>query len=105
MEPVKLQSTLKRLMEERQISIRSLSKKTGVPHTTISFWLRRGGGGKPEHIRAVARFFGVSMETLLFGEDAQAITFENVATQEMFEGWLHVVIKKAIRGKKRGEDL
>lgn len=102
MQEMKLQTVLKNLMAAKNISsLRDLAKKTGVPHSTIASYLRGGGSGKPEHILALAKFFSCSMEYLLFGKDDRPTTFTDVATEEIFDGWLQVTVRKAILNKRK----
>ncbi len=101
MSELKLRLTLKKFIEERKISLRDLAKRTGVPQPTLSSYLAGAGTGKPEHIRALAKFFGVSMEVLLFGVDDRPPTLEDVLTEEVFQGWLRVKIERAIPNKRK----
>lgn len=101
MQALKLQFVLKNLMTSQKISLRDLAKKTGVPHSTIASYLRGGGSGKPEHILALSKFFSCSMEYLLFGKDEREPSFSEVATDELFDGWLQVTIRKAILNKRK----
>lgn len=99
---LKLDVTLKRLMEEKNIKgVRQLSRDTGIPQATLSGFLNGGSFKKPGHILTLARFFSVSMEYLLFGEDKREPTLAEIATEELFEGWLHITVNKAIKGKRR----
>lgn len=101
MSQLKLDQTLKKLMADRQIKVRELARETGVPQATISGFLSGGGVSKPVHIRTLAKFFGVSMEYLLFSEDEREPALSEVATEEFFDGWLRVTIHKAIKGRRK----
>ncbi|MBX2996312.1 MAG: helix-turn-helix domain-containing protein [Bdellovibrionaceae bacterium] len=103
---LKLAHTLKALMDAhgpKGIKVSELARVTGVPQATISGYLAGSGAGvnKPTHIRTLAKFFGVSMEYLLFGEDDREPTLSEIAKEELFEGWLHVTINKAIKGRRK----
>lgn len=98
---MELKSSLRRLMKERSISIRRLGEATGVPPSTIKTWLTGASPRSLEDVRAVARYFGVSMEFLVFGEtDAAPQSLQELPLEEVFSGWLRVDIKRAIPLKK-----
>lgn len=101
MKRAKLDKVLKALMKERQISAAELSRSTGIPAATLSSLTSGGQSQKPEHLLALARYFGVSIETLLFGEDDRPPTLDDVLTDGLFDGWLRVRIEKAIPGRKK----
>ena len=101
MENLKLHIILKKLIAEKGITLRQLTKETGVPQATLSSYLAKGGTSKPEHIRALANYFGCSMEWLLFGEDTRKPTLDEVLTEGVFEGWLKVKIERAIPNKRK----
>ena len=100
---LKLGIILKQLIKERGVTLRSLSKQTNVPQSSISGFLAGSGTSKPEHIRSLAKYFGVSMEFLLFGEDEKPPSLEEVLTEDLFSGLLKVAIKKAIPNKRKSE--
>lgn len=104
MEELQLAKILGRLIEKRKMSLRDLAKETGVPQATLSSYLSGGRSGKPEHVLALSRFFGCSMEFLLFGHDERKPTLEEVLTEPVFEGWLKVKIEKAVPNRRRGDD-
>lgn len=101
MEKLRLASILKELINNRDITLRELSKQTKVPQPTLSSYLAGAGSSKPQHIRALAKFFGVSMEFLLFGEDDRPPTLEEVLTEHVFDGWLRVKVERAIPNRRK----
>lgn len=101
MSQLQLAKILKGLMDARKIKVRELARATGVPQATISGFLSGGGVSKPVHIRTLAKFFCVSMEFLLFGEDDREPTLSEIDTEEFFDGWLRVTIHKAIKGRRK----
>lgn len=98
---LKLDIILKRLISEKGITLRQLAKETGVPQATLSSYLAKGGTSKPEHIHALAKFFGCSMEVLLFGQDTRSPSLDEVLTEGVFEGWLKVRIERAIPNQRK----
>lgn len=59
----------KLLMKERGVTLRVISKVTGVPTSTLSEWTAGRDPKLGEPIMKVARFFGVSLEFLVTGHD------------------------------------
>lgn len=88
-------------MKQRSVTTRALAKATGVPQSTVSAFCAGRSSQKPEHLLAMARFFGISLEHLIFGEDQQPATLESVLTEEVFSGWIKLRVERAIPNKKR----
>lgn len=101
MKKLRLKEVLKKLLADRGISARELSRATGVPQSNLSSLLSGRGTNKPEQIQAIAEYFGISMEFLLFGESQSTPTLQELLTEEVFEGWLKVKIERAIPQKKK----
>lgn len=98
----KLSKVLKALIENRDISARELSRATKVPQATITSFLSGRSSNKPEHLLAIATYFDVSLEYLLFGEDREREPgLSELLTEGVFDGWLRVKIERAIPGKKK----
>jgi transcriptional regulator with XRE-family HTH domain len=69
---------LKRLMKERGVTARVLSKATAIPASTISEW---SGGREPklsEPVVKLARFFGVTLEFLVMGKEQEEVLVEQL---------------------------
>jgi len=98
---VKLDKTLSQLLSEHSLSAREVARKTGIPQSTFNNFLSGRGPHKPEQILAIAKYFNVSMELLLFGEDDRPPTLNDVLTEGLFEGWLKVKIERAIPNTKK----
>lgn len=100
---MKLSQTLKALLEQRGMTVRDLGRHVKLPESTIKTWLRGANPRSMEDVRACARFFDVSLEYLLFGEeDAPPRTLQELPLEEVFDGWLRVKVQRAvnIRPKK-----
>lgn len=101
MKKAKLDKVLKALLKDRGIKASDLSKKTGIPGATLSSLLNGGQTQRPEHLLVLIQFFGVSIEFLLFEEDNQKPSLDDVFTEGIFEGWLKVKIERTIPNKIR----
>jgi transcriptional regulator with XRE-family HTH domain len=104
MEKLKLHIVLKRLIEDRDLTLRELSRATKIPEPTLSGYMNGAEPGKINHIRILARFFGISMETLLYGQDDRPPTLEDVLTEQIFSGWLRVKIERAIPDRRKSDE-
>lgn len=103
MSEFKLKHVLKRIMAERGLTVRALSKECGVPLGTLSNYLAGGSSSKPEHLRAISRFLGISIEKLCFDEDdLKDPGFNTAMLEDLFSGWLKVNIQRVIPEKKKG---
>lgn len=101
MKKAKLDKTLQKLMHDRGVSTRVLAKASGVPQSTISAMCAGRSSQKPENLLALSKFFGVSLEYLLFGEDDSAPTLASILSEEVFAGYLKVKIERLIPDKKK----
>lgn len=77
-----LASNLDRLLKSRRIGIRELSKGSGVPASTISKWISSNQEPKASALLRVAKFLGVSMESLLDDTPKQ-----NPANDELYRAF------------------
>lgn len=60
---------LDNLMEARKINKNILSKESGIPYTTIDGLYKKGyENTKLSTIRKLSKYFGVTMDYLIFGE-------------------------------------
>jgi transcriptional regulator with XRE-family HTH domain len=92
---------LKKLIADKGITLRALSRATAVPQSTLSSYLAGGAPAKPEHILALSEYFSVTMEFLLFNKKSKSPTLEELLTEDVFEGWLRVKIERAIPNKRK----
>lgn len=71
--------TLKRLMRERGITPKALSRATGIPSSTLSEW---SAGREPrlgDQLIRLSRFLGVSIEYLATGKSPDLEPLEELA--------------------------
>lgn len=101
MSKLRLHQNLKDLIAERGVSAREVARACGIPQSTLTSILSGRGRHNPHQLLALCRYFGVSMEALLFEESERPPTLEEVFTVPVFEGWLKVNVEKAIPGKKK----
>lgn len=85
---------MKELLKERGISLRELSKRSGVPVSTLSEWSSNREPKSPTQTRKVAQALGVSMHYLIFGEDDVQEPLQKLLKEDLFSGTFEISIKK-----------
>lgn len=93
-----LAEVLRRLLDDRGISIQELARKSGVPKTNISTWLQ-GSSPSIEQLDKVARCLGVSLEYLAFGRESRDPLEEFFERVEIHKGEYEISVKKLVRKK------
>ena len=101
MSKIELSANLKKLLKDRRTSVRALSRELNIPQSTLNSIVAGKQPGSLEQLLKLARYFGVSMEYLITGEDVRPPTLDEVLTQDVFSGWLNVTIKRAIPDKRK----
>jgi transcriptional regulator with XRE-family HTH domain len=97
---MKFSETLKALIAKRYITIRDFSRAVNIRESTIKTWLRGSSPRDLSDVRAAARYFEVSLEFLLFGEEeVLPRTLEEIPLDEVYEGWIKVKIHAPARSK------
>jgi transcriptional regulator with XRE-family HTH domain len=91
---VKIAETLKLLLKERGMSLRELSKRSGVPVSTLSEWSSNREPKSPTQTRKVAEALGVSMHYLIFGEDDSQEPLQKLLKEDLFNGTFEISVKR-----------
>jgi transcriptional regulator with XRE-family HTH domain len=91
---IKIAETLKALLKENGISLRELSKRSGVPVSTLSEWSSNREPKSPIQTRRVAEALGVSMHYLLFGESDQQEPLAKLFKEDVFNGTFEISVKR-----------
>lgn len=90
---LRIKTILKKLMNEQNETLASISKAAGVPKSTISEWL---GNRSPNPVQAVkvANYLGVSLHYLLFGQDDSMEPLQKILKEDLFKGTFEISIKR-----------
>ena len=80
--------SLKRLMKEKRYSAKAVSDATGIPQSALSEYCS-GREPKIDALLKLARFFGVSVEALVTGEDPAQEAITEIMTGAG-NGWIEV---------------
>ena len=101
MKSVKVHEVLCNLMKSKGLTARALSKKIGIPASTLSSYLSgKKASYAPEHIGVLCEFFQVSSDYLLFGESTNNAALGELQFQEIFNGLVRIKVEKVTPGKK-----
>lgn len=103
--------TLKTLLSERGVTAKVVSQATGIPTSTLSEWTAGRVPKLGKDVMKLARFFGVSVEFLITGEEPEPRIVGDLL-ESMGDGFttLHrgvyrVKVEKYLGpGKKRKDD-
>lgn len=85
---------LTQIIKERRYTLKEISEATGVPATTIAEWQANRTPKNPSQVRAVAKFLGVSLHFLLFGEEDSEEPVLKILKEDFFKGTFEITIKK-----------
>ena len=97
-----LSKHLKQLMEINKVSSTQLSKECAIPASTLSTYLSgKKASYSPDHLAALADYFSVSLDYLMFGETSGASSLNSLLTEQIFDGYLKVKVERVIPNNKK----
>ncbi len=82
------------------MTLKEISKATGVPSSTLSEWLNNRSPKNPEQIQKVAKYLGVSMHFFLFGDEDSEEPLHKLLKEDVFSGTFEINIKRVKINKK-----
>lgn len=82
------------IIKERRYTLKEISKATGVPATTLAEWQVNRTPKNPVQVRAVAKFLGISLHYLLFGEEDSQEPISKIMKEDFFSGTFEINIKR-----------
>ena len=85
---------LSKIIQERRLQLKEISKATGVPATTLAEWQANRTPKNPNQIRAVAKFLGVSLHFLIFGEEDSEEPIQKLIKEDFFQGTFEISVKR-----------
>ncbi|MEK6704561.1 MAG: helix-turn-helix transcriptional regulator [Bdellovibrionota bacterium] len=96
----KFGENLETIMQKNNLSARELSRRLGLPQKTVAEWV--GANGRlPRNVDALkklAECFNCSVHFLLFGEEDQRFSIENMLSKtEVHTALYEISIKKVNR--------
>ncbi|MFZ4404544.1 MAG: helix-turn-helix domain-containing protein [Pseudobdellovibrionaceae bacterium] len=85
---------LSTIIQERRLTMKEISKATGVPATTLAEWQTNRTPKNPNQVKAVAKFLGVSLHYLLFGEEDSEEPMQKILKEDFFAGTFEISVKR-----------
>ena len=85
------------------MSVRALSRNLKIPQSSLNAIASGKQPGSIEQLLAIAKYFEVSVEYLVTGDDSRPPTLADVLTEDVYDGWLKVKIERAIPSKRKSK--
>ena len=82
------------IVKERRLTLKEISKATGVAATTLAEWQAGRTPKNPVQVQAVAKFLNVSLHFLLFGEEDHQEPISKIIREDFFQGVFEISIKR-----------
>lgn len=91
---IKIGKVLQQLLKEKNISMRELAKRSGVPASNLTEWSANRSPKNPVQTKKVAEALGVTMHYLLFGEDDGQEPIQRILKEDFFSGTFEITVKR-----------
>lgn len=93
---LQLDIILNELIKLKRLTLREISRETGIAPSTIAEWQNGRSPRNPMHVKKVADFFGVSLHYLLFGKEDSQEPLQKIIKEEFFTGTYEITIRKVL---------
>lgn len=98
---IQIHAVLRRLLDQRGLTTTQVAKATKVPNSTLSTWLLPKAKPKdPNHLAAVADFFGTTIDFLLFGE-VPPVSIESLPLEHVLDGLYRLRLERVVLPKRK----
>jgi transcriptional regulator with XRE-family HTH domain len=94
MDEIKIGKVLQQLLKEKNMSLRQLSKLSGVPASNLTEWTANRSPKNPVQVRKVAEALGVTLHFLLFGESDAQEPIQKILKEDFFQGTFEITVKR-----------
>ena len=92
---MELKRVLKELLRQRNITVQDLAEATQIAPSSIRTWISGASPRNLDDLRAVSKYFGVSVDYLLWDDGPVTIpNFEEHQLDTAFKGWIYVDLKR-----------
>jgi transcriptional regulator with XRE-family HTH domain len=92
-----LAKNLKNLLEEKNLTVSEVARKTGVPKSTILSWISEKRSSPDIYqLQTVAEYLGSSIERIAFNKKADEHISKFFDHLELHSGTYHISIKKMV---------
>ena len=89
-----ISTTLPELLKQNGLTLRALSKKSGVPISTLSEWSSNRPPKNPLQVKKVAEALGCTLHYFLFGEDDSQEPIRKILKEDFFSGTFEISVKR-----------
>lgn len=91
---LRISKTLNELLDKNNLTLRKLSKESGVPVSTLSEYKKNNRNPNAEDLAKVADALDCSIHYLLFGLEDPSEPIQKVLKQEFFKGTFEITLKR-----------
>lgn len=93
---LKIGAVLTRLVKEKRMTVKELSKATGIAVSTLHEWSSGRTPRDPVQVKKVADALGVSLNKLLFDEPdlQEAVNLTQILKEDVFSGVFQIDIRR-----------
>lgn len=98
---MKIGLNIQKICKSKRLSLSQLSKRAGVPTTTLHAWTTGRKSINPDQIRKVATVLEVSLHELLFDEPDPFEAKPTEILKEIFSGDVRVTLHRIERRRQR----
>jgi predicted transcriptional regulator len=91
--PLKIAQTLKKLIKDRDLTLKEVSSLTGIPASTIQHIVNGRSVKDVSTLIKIAEGFEVSLNFLLYGKDETPQEFK-MSPEDLFSGVFEIVVRK-----------
>jgi transcriptional regulator with XRE-family HTH domain len=98
---LRLGLVLSSIIEQRRLTLRELSKATGVSVSTLSEWQSGRTPKNPAQVAKVAKFLSITLYELLFGEKDSEEPLLKILKGDLFSGTFEINLRRVILPKDK----
>ncbi len=89
-----LSKNLRKILDNKDLSVAELARNVGVPRSTINTWLNSNSNPDLHQLDKVARYLGCTIEGLAFGREQENILEKILEETEIHSGLYRIKISK-----------
>lgn len=83
-----------KILQDRRLTLKEIAQATGVPATTLAEWKSNRTPKNPVQVRKVAKYLGVSVHLLIFGEEDDQEPIQKILKEDLFAGTFEITVKR-----------
>jgi transcriptional regulator with XRE-family HTH domain len=95
---IKIGKVLKQMLKEKRLTLKGISKETGIPYSTLHTWQENRQPKDVLKAQKLARYLGISLHELLFDQPdlKEQKNTESIQglKEEFFKGTFEITVRK-----------